>query len=195
MVFAFRVLRWFVAVLLVFPAASFADQGKKSDPDDAPLERGNEDAPASEFLKQGLQAAQNDDYDQAISAFSKAIEADSHNPVSFVLRGLCQTFKGDHDKAIRDFTRAIQLEPTFQLESMPVQLLRASAYQARKEYDKAIADCSEVIRAHPKLDEAYLLRASAYRAKHSNDKAILDLEEAIRIDPGFVIIRAVVYLH
>ena len=49
--------------------------------------------------------------------------------------------------------------------------------------DKAIAHCTEAIRADPKLTLAYYIRGIVYGGKGDFDKAIADCTEAIRLDP------------
>lgn len=59
---------------------------------------------------------------------------------------------------------------------------RASTYLNQRDFDKAIADCSEAIRLNPKLAEAYSIRGYAYSEKGEFDKAITDYNEAIRLN-------------
>src|SRR5580704_10109714 len=60
---------------------------------------------------------------------------------------------------------------------------RGYVWQAKGEYDKAIADYNEAIRLDPKLVRAFVNRGSAWLIKGDNDKAIADYDEAIRLDP------------
>jgi len=54
----------------------------------------------------------------------------------------------------------------------------------KKDYDKAIADCTEALRLDPDYKDAYINRANAYFCKDDCDKAIADYTEVIRIDPN-----------
>ena len=58
-------------------------------------------------------------------------------------------------------------------------------WQAKQEYDKAIADYNEAIRLDPKFTIAYNNRGLARSDKQEYDKAIADFNEAIRLDPKF----------
>jgi lipoprotein NlpI len=62
---------------------------------------------------------------------------------------------------------------------------RGSAYQAKGDNDRAIADYNQAIRLDPKYAIAYNGRGNAYRAKGDNDRAIADYDQAIRLDPKF----------
>jgi len=57
-------------------------------------------------------------------------------------------------------------------------------YQTKGEYDLAIADFSETIKAKPKDANVYINRSSAYWNKKEFDIAIADLTKAIELDPG-----------
>ena len=60
---------------------------------------------------------------------------------------------------------------------------RGSAYQAKGDIDRAIADHDEAIRLDPRYAAAYDNRGGAYQAKGDHDRAIADFDEAIRLDP------------
>ena len=60
---------------------------------------------------------------------------------------------------------------------------RGNAYQAKGDYDRAIADYTEAIRLDPKFADAYYERGAAYSAKGDYDRAIADYTEAIRLNP------------
>ena len=57
------------------------------------------------------------------------------------------------------------------------------ALDIKEEYDKAIADFTEVIRLDPKAAHAYTGRGGAWSERAEYDKAIADFTEAIRLDP------------
>ena len=58
-----------------------------------------------------------------------------------------------------------------------------SAGAEKREFDKAIADCDEVIRRRPRDAEAYGKRALAWQSTGDLEKAIHDFSEAIRLSP------------
>ena len=61
-------------------------------------------------------------------------------------------------------------------------MLRAAIWAESKEYDKAIADYSEVIRRDPQVIPAYFGRAAVEGEKGEVDKAIADLGTAIQLE-------------
>jgi len=60
---------------------------------------------------------------------------------------------------------------------------RGDAWYEKGEYDKAIADYTEVIQLNPKNLNAYLIRGDTWLEKGEYDKAIADYTEVIRLDP------------
>jgi tetratricopeptide (TPR) repeat protein len=70
--------------------------------------------------------------------------------------------------------------------------LKASAHHHRGvglllqgDFDRAIVEFNEALRADPKYARSYNSRGNAWKAKGELDLAIADYNEAIRIDPGF----------
>ncbi|MBV8315143.1 MAG: tetratricopeptide repeat protein [Planctomycetaceae bacterium] len=62
-------------------------------------------------------------------------------------------------------------------------LHRGSVWDAKGEYDIALADYNEAIRLDPNLAVAYTNRGVAWGHKQEYDKALADYNEAIRLDP------------
>jgi tetratricopeptide (TPR) repeat protein len=64
--------------------------------------------------------------------------------------------------------------------------MRGRASLARKDFDKALADCNETIRLEPTNAYAYALRGRAWSAMNEDDKAISDFSRAIQLEPANV---------
>src|ERR1700716_3921164 len=62
--------------------------------------------------------------------------------------------------------------------------VRAFAYAAKDDHDRAIADYDEVIRLDPSYATAFYSRGFSYYRKNEYDRAISDFDQAIRLDPN-----------
>ena len=66
-------------------------------------------------------------------------------------------------------------------------LHRARCYETAGEWDKTIADCTEVIRLDPREPAAYAMRGASYcyGSKRAYDKALADCNQALALNPKF----------
>ena len=119
--------------------------------------------------------------DEAIEAYSRAIELNPNDAASYNNRGLAYKEKGEHDCAIEDYTKAIELNPKF----AEAYVNRGNAYRETGELNRALEDCNKAIELNPKLTEAYVSRGSAYGAKGEFDCVLEDCNTAIELNPKF----------
>ncbi|HKS60414.1 MAG TPA: tetratricopeptide repeat protein [Xanthobacteraceae bacterium] len=93
----------------------------------------------------------------------------------------CENASGD--EAIAACTRVIN-SGLFSGRKLAALLnMRCYELNAKRESDKAIADCSQAIRLHENYPSAFFNRGNAYRAKAQYDRSIEDYSQAIRLDP------------
>jgi tetratricopeptide (TPR) repeat protein len=83
------------------------------------------------------------------------------------------------DQAVTFYTSEIASDPY----NTRAYHRRASVWGTMGEFDKAIADATEVIRLRPD-DRAFYLRALLYGQSRRFDDAVADLTESIRLSPG-----------
>jgi tetratricopeptide (TPR) repeat protein len=62
---------------------------------------------------------------------------------------------------------------------------RGIAFQAKRDYDRAIADYTDAIRLEPNFAHAFYNRGTAYQVKRDYDHAIADYTDAIGLDPTY----------
>ena len=117
--------------------------------------------------------------DQAIAAYSRAIELNPKLAEVYNNRGIVYAEKGELDCAIDDYEKAIELDPKF----AEAYSNRGATYSEKSEFDRAIADCNKAIELNPKLANAYCGRSAAYGAKGEFDRAIADCNKAIELNP------------
>ena len=130
-----------------------------------------------------------DDVEDAIEAFSRAIEyqpdyADAYRNRGYAYYHWVYDWGGYHDDlkaCLSDFAEAICLNPNDPL----TYFFRGDAYSRMfEDYDKAIADFTMAISLGLNEATSYCSRGLAYEAKCIYENAIVDYGEAIRLDPN-----------
>ena len=87
-----------------------------------------------------------------------------------------------HDAGLAACSRAIE-SGDFKGDKLVALYKRRGFIYFLKDYDRAIADFTEVIRLDPKDARAYINRGVSYREKGDAERAIADFSEAIQLDP------------
>jgi len=91
---------------------------------------------ADEYISQGKDFFTAAQYDQAITAFSEALNLNPQSIQAYNNRGIAYCNKNDFDQAISDFSRTIEIDPKFG----KAYNNRAVAYMIKGEKDKARLD-------------------------------------------------------
>jgi len=133
----------------------------------------------SRHKQQAMAAAEKGDYDAALAAFTRALQADPKDTEAYNNRGSIYTVKGNYNQALADFTMALELNPKY----TKAYYNRALAYYYLSNYDGAIADLTKAIGLNPKDTEAYNNRGLAYDKKKNFDKAVDDFNMALSLNP------------
>ena len=106
--------------------------------------------PVQEQVKKGDSFFEQGQYDNAIAAYTKAIELYPKDAAVYDSRGLAKIYEdrglayykeNDCNNAIADYTRAIEIDPKY----APAYNNRSVAYWAVKEYDKSRADLKQAM--------------------------------------------------
>jgi tetratricopeptide (TPR) repeat protein len=149
---------------------------------------------AETYFKQGEDYRNNNQYDKALAAYTKAIEVNPQYAEAYKNRGIVYLDLKDYDKAMADNNKAIEVNPQYS----NAYNNRGNVYYNLKEYDKAMAEYNKAIEINPQLFQAYNNRGVVYRNLKEYDKAIKDYNKAIEINPQYADAynnRGVVYLH
>ena len=77
------------------------------------------------------------------------------------------------------------LEIRYDPNNVWAYLWRGGAYHYQKDYDRAIADFTQVISFDPNYVSAYHFRGDVYHEKKDYDRAIADYTQAILLDPNY----------
>jgi tetratricopeptide (TPR) repeat protein len=138
-----------------------------------------EETLARKACQQGHIYMDNKQYDEAIAAFTKAIEINPVYTEAYTNRGIAYQEKGKFDEAMLDYTKVIEIEP-----NAPAYTNRAIIYFERGDYDKAISDCDKAIEIAPRSgSNAYIIRGSIYNLKGNFDQANTDFTKVIGLYP------------
>lgn len=104
---------------------------------------------ANNYYGRGRAYANLDNYQQAISDFSRAIQLDALNALFYYERGRAQAKLKNYQLAIEDYTRAIELNPS----NSYAYAYRADAYQSLGDYQQAELDMNRAIELNPQLEQ------------------------------------------
>jgi tetratricopeptide (TPR) repeat protein len=135
---------------------------------------------AEEAVERGIEYYKQEQDEEAINEFNKAIEIDPNCAEAYYNRGKAEEF--DYaDQAIADYSKAIKLNPNY----VEAYNWRGMAYELdKKNYDQAIADFTRAIEINPNYINAYVNRGTAYNSKKEYDKAIADDTRVIEMEPN-----------
>ena len=142
----------------------------------------NKELVARAFFSIGYLHSEQNENDQAISAYDQSIALSPKFPEAFNSRGLVKATLENYEDAILDFDEAIRLDSDF----AEVFYNRGNANRSLKEYEKAIADYDEAIRLKPDFAGSYHYRGVSKNALGQHKDAITDYDEAIRLKPDYV---------
>jgi tetratricopeptide (TPR) repeat protein len=144
---------------------------------------------AETYFKQGEDYRNNNQYDKALAAYTKAIEVNPQYAEEYD-----KAIK-DYNKAMADYNKALEIE----LEDVYASYKnRGNVYYNLKEYDKAMADYNKVLEIDPQDAHAYLRRGIVYYDLKEYDKAMADYNKAIEINPQYAMAynnRGLVYYN
>ncbi|MBC8492880.1 MAG: tetratricopeptide repeat protein, partial [Chloroflexi bacterium] len=136
---------------------------------------------ALQHVEQGASYYEQEQWEQAIAEYDKAIALDPDCAMAYNQRGYIHNRNGQFDLAVADFTRAIELNP----EYVEPYTNRGYAKNMQGQYDLAIADLTRAIELAPDFAKAYGNRGHSYNRKGQFHLAIADLDKAIELDPEY----------
>jgi tetratricopeptide (TPR) repeat protein len=145
---------------------------------------------AVDWYKEGYALTESGKYQDAISFYNKAIDADPKYAAAYSVRGWAyyrlrdyQSALGmrQYDKALVDANQAIALAPDY----ARAYLTRAMIYFYMNDNVTAIEDFNKAIELYPKPNAvAHLTRGGAYRNIGRYEEAFKDYQKSIEIDPA-----------
>lgn len=127
----------------------------------------------------GIKYAKKEKFDEAFSAFDKAINLYPNSPGAYANRGNIYRFRRNFDLAIADYSKFLDLSP----DNINVLYARAGVYKEVAAFDKAISDYSRIIEINPSHPDIYFDRAYSYIRLKDYENAKNDLISQLKISP------------
>ena len=122
---------------------------------------------------------------KAMPYFLKAIELNPMNGVYYSNLALVFQCQGNIEEAIDNYTKSIALQPSWSAYNN-----RATLYNYRNDYDRAIADCTAALKLKGQERDVctkahlYATRAKAYMGMDDYRKALNDLNTGMALNPS-----------
>lgn len=148
---------------------------------------------AGEWLNQGDQSRQSENYEDAIDDYTRAIQLDPKLAPAYVGRGTVFVITGRFEKGIADLTKAVQLNPD---DALPYEMRGYARYGSHR-LDEAIADYDTALGLETANGRVLKARGQAYFGKHDYAHALADFSKALILrtnDPALLVDRGGAYL-
>ena len=142
------------------------------------LEKQGDDS-SQRYVWQGRILQNENQLDEAISAFSKAVNRNPNLAEAYQLRGNAFKELGDYPAALEDYTQVLTLAPDAYWFNR-----RGLTYEEMKNFEAAAADYTRALALDPKWAVAYNNRGFARFHLKDYAGAKADFETAIKLDPS-----------
>jgi len=124
--------------------------------------------------EQGLDFAKAGKYEEAITAFTKAIQAQPLDAYAWYNRAMAKNMVGEYESAIDDFTTCIGLSRSYE----KVWYNRGLTKMYVGQYDGALFDLNQALQIKHNYPEAHYFRACIYELKGLFEFACTDYQNA-----------------
>ncbi len=131
---------------------------------------------ATDWYNKGFET---EDPELQVEYYTKAIELDPRDYLSYGNRGIAYDDLGQYEKAIEDYNKVIELDP----QNALAYNNRGLVYADLGQNEKAIADYTKAIILAPQDDMAYVNRGNIYSDRRQYEAALEDYNKAIQLDP------------
>ena len=174
------------------------------------FERWDKEERAAAFAAKANMLQNLDRYEEAESAFDKAIELDSEESSFFQQKGILLLVQERYSEALICFNRAVELSKDYDEEELEEKKDYANCLEclaetyvklgAKKDLDLALQYADEAIKLDPENPETYNVKARVYcdAPIEQYDKALENCEKGLKIDPqdtDLLSLKALIYLN
>lgn len=142
---------------------------------------------ATDYFLEANEKVSQQQFTEAISLFSKAIELDANFKQAIKNRGICFTLMRENNKALKDFNRAVNLDSTdadlFNFRGFSsAEIAHETGDSAY--FDAAVKDIEHSIQLDSAYSESYLNLGIIYMWLNKYDLALQNINQAIKNDPN-----------
>ncbi len=137
---------------------------------------------ATAMCRKGARLTVQGEYEEALTYFQKAAEANPEDPVAWYGLGSCYVGLDQPDQATEAFRRPVTANP----ESAEAHFILAMYYKAGSQYQNAIAPLLEVIRIEPTHSQALLELAQIYGELGRAQEEIDALHKSLALSPDHI---------
>ncbi len=166
------------------------------------------------LVDEGLAAVKAGKVDESIGLFSEAIQQNPQDSRAWCGRAYAYSVKRDLNDGLRDVVQALKIDPRFAkaycvmgnifwlgndpnkageaferaveyAPNDPDVVYNRALFELHRDDDKAIADCTTVIRLSPTYADAYYIKGNAYLDQQKYDDALTAYTEGIRLKPDY----------
>ena len=142
-----------------------------------------QDLSATEWYRKGLTAMRTGNYNEAISAYTKAVRLDPQYVLAYIDRSFAYSKLGNFQQVFENANKAIELDP----RNARAYVNRGDAYSRVGNNQQAFKDANKAIELDSKNVMAYVNRGLAYSRLDNNQQAIEDYNKAIGLDPKYAL--------
>jgi tetratricopeptide (TPR) repeat protein len=143
-------------------AAERAERERREAAERAAAAEAAERAAVPTYMENGTAAFSRNDWDRAITEFTRVIRIEPRYAMAYNNRGAAYNGKSDWDRAIADFTEAIRLDPNY---AAPYRH-RAFAYMQKGSFAQARTDVNRALQINPNYQSAKELSDELQRRGH-----------------------------
>ncbi len=138
-----------------------------------------------DWVDKGLKLISQQRYDEAIKAFSTAIEIIPRDYQAYNYRGVARALKGDFDRAIADYNKALEIRPRY----AEAYNNRGFARTQKGDLQRALNDYSRALEINPFFvdafnNKAWILSTAADKRYRNGAKAIMLAQKAVELNPS-----------
>ncbi|MFW6347433.1 MAG: tetratricopeptide repeat protein, partial [Cyclonatronaceae bacterium] len=126
----------------------------------------------------GATELRNEHYDEALDAFTFAIERNPEFEAAYKFRASAYMMLEDFDRAMEDANKALELDDAY----ADAYVERAAIYRARQEWDAALADLDKAIAADEEDPEPFVLKGKTLYDAGRYAEAITTFNEVLEED-------------